>query len=120
MLEITPIPNIECRTVIGKISKKRKGPVERWYVVGVPSFEGAQLYGFKSEEALMKCYTWWYNNVHLKHQRGKVANKEWIEGGRDKFYGQKQPGCVPKPRQDIEPQEDVEPPANEDDAPPWL
>ena len=55
----------------------------RFYVVGVPTFEGAQLHGFKSEESLMRCWNWWYNNSYLKGQPAKEARKEWAEGGRE-------------------------------------
>ena len=68
------------------IEKRNTKKGLRYYVVGIPSFEGAQLHGFKSEQSLMKCYNWWLNNVHLKHCKAKIAKKNWKDGGREKFY----------------------------------
>jgi len=84
-MEITPHPTIE-RRLITTTKKKKLIEVNRYFVVGVPAFEGSQLHGFKSEESLMKCWTWWYNNIHLTGIKGKEARKSWRSGGREKFY----------------------------------
>ncbi len=119
MSDIPKYPAIEKR--IGK-----KG--ERYYVVGVPSFEGAQLYGFKTEDSLMRCWVWWYNNTYLKHQSGKLAKKEWKSGGKENFYNKHtptptpiKPVCTPK---DINPDMKVTQPVYldvpEEDVPNWM
>ncbi len=78
-------PTIEQR----RYWKERKGKLieyERFYVVGVPEFEEAQKYGFKTLDNLRRCYCWWSHQVVMKGRSAKEAHKAWINGERAEFY----------------------------------
>lgn len=74
-------PIIEERNV-GSKKKKRI----RFFVTNIAPFNGAQLHGFKSVDSLMKCYTWWYYNIHLTKCEGRIAKLYWKNGGRKDYY----------------------------------
>lgn len=86
-----------------QIEKRKTNRGDRFFVKGEPAFSGSQLHGFKTEDSLMRCYTWWFHNIYLKKQKGKEAKTEWENGGRDEFYKKdttvkekKDFGCKPK------------------------
>lgn len=65
--------------------KLNKNNLGRYYVINCPeSFQ--QIYGFKSELALRKCWAWWYNNAYLKNISSKEASRAWESKGREDFY----------------------------------
>lgn len=63
---------------------------EGYSVVGIPEFKGGNKGLFKTEDALRRCYIWWYNNAYLKRTKAKVARYDWNKnGGKEKFYKSK-------------------------------
>lgn len=58
-------------------------------VVGIPEFKGGNKGVFKTEDALRRCYAWWYNNAYIKNTKAKIAKLDWKNGGKEKFYEHK-------------------------------